>query len=101
MGTIRRCDDAGCPAIVTIVNDAAQAYGGVITADRWREPHRPEAGLQVGIEAGVAFWGREDAGRPRAVIGLRDAGDVAVVLADPGATDRDLGGSDRRALAGD
>jgi len=33
---IRPCTDSDVPNISAIVNDAAQAYKGVIPADRWR-----------------------------------------------------------------
>lgn len=79
MGTIRRCDDADRPAILAIVNDAAQAYRGVIPSDRWHEPYMPEAALHAEIEAGVAFWGWEDAGGLRGVMGLQDVQDVALI----------------------
>jgi N-acetylglutamate synthase-like GNAT family acetyltransferase len=79
MGTIRRCDDADRPAILAIVNDAAQAYRGVIPADRWHEPYMPAAELQAEIAAGVAFWGWEDAGGLRGVMGLQDVQDVALI----------------------
>lgn len=34
----RRSVDADRATILAIVNDAAQAYRGVIPADRWHEP---------------------------------------------------------------
>jgi hypothetical protein len=37
--TIRRCHDDDRDAILEIVNDAAEAYRGVIPADRWHEPY--------------------------------------------------------------
>jgi hypothetical protein len=36
---IRRCTDADVPAIHAIINDAAEAYRGVIPADCWHEPY--------------------------------------------------------------
>ena len=38
---IRRCTKLDVPAIFEIVNDATEAYRGVIPADRWHEPYMP------------------------------------------------------------
>ena len=35
---IRRCTDTDIAAMDAIINEAAQAYLGVIPADRWHEP---------------------------------------------------------------
>jgi N-acetylglutamate synthase-like GNAT family acetyltransferase len=77
--TIRRCGEADVPAMFAIINDAAQAYRGVIPADRWHEPYMPEAELRAEIAAGVAFWGAERDGRLVGVMGLQDVLDVALI----------------------
>lgn len=77
--TIRRCVDADLPAMFAIINDAAQAYRGVIPADRWHEPYMPESELRGEIAAGVAFWGAERDGRLIGVMGLQDVQDVALI----------------------
>jgi N-acetylglutamate synthase-like GNAT family acetyltransferase len=77
--TIRRCGEADVPAMFAIINDAAQAYRGVIPADRWHEPYMPEAELRAEIAAGVAFWGAEREGRLVGVMGLQDVLDVALI----------------------
>jgi len=76
---LRRCVEADVPAMCAIVNDAAQAYRGVIPADRWHEPYMPESELRAEIEAGVAFWGCEEEGRLVGVMGLQDVQDVALI----------------------
>jgi GNAT superfamily N-acetyltransferase len=76
---VRRCGDADVPAMLAIVNDAAQAYRGVIPADRWHEPYMPEAELRAEFAAGVAFWGWENGGRLVGVMGLQDVQDVALI----------------------
>ena len=78
-GTIRRCAAADSPAILAIVNDAAQAYRGHIPADRWHEPYMPADELERELAAGVEFWGYEEAGRLAGVMGLQDVRDVALV----------------------
>jgi GNAT superfamily N-acetyltransferase len=57
---IRPCRDDERDEILAIVNAAAEAYRGVIPADRWHEPYMPGEELDGEIAAGVAFWGYED-----------------------------------------
>ena len=44
-------------ATLRVINDAAQAYQGLIPADRWEEPYMSAGGLRREIEAGVKFFG--------------------------------------------
>lgn len=76
---IRKSTPADVPAIFAIVNDAAQAYRGVIPADRWHEPYMPMAELEREIAAGVEFWLAEEGGQLLGVMGIQDKGDVALV----------------------
>ena len=76
---IRRNEEADLGAILAIVNDAAQAYRGVIPADRWREPYMPPDELINEIADGVIFWVAEDNGSLLGVMGMQDKGDVALV----------------------
>ena len=64
---------------LAIVNEAAQAYRGVIPADRWREPYMPPDELKSEIADGVIFWVAEEDGRLLGVMGIQDKGDVALV----------------------
>ena len=59
---IRKCTDVDIAAIEAIINEAAQAYRGVIPTDCWHEPYMPRSDLMAEIAAGVAFWGWEDVG---------------------------------------
>jgi GNAT superfamily N-acetyltransferase len=79
MGVVRPCGAGERDAILAIVNAAAEAYRGVIPADRWHEPYmsREELGAEIG--AGVAFWGYEDDGRLLGVMGLQTVGDVDLI----------------------
>lgn len=79
MARIRCCEPADFPTILAIVNDAARAYRGHIPADRWHEPYMPADELAREIEAGVVFWGWEDAGSLAGVMGLQDVRDVALI----------------------
>jgi N-acetylglutamate synthase-like GNAT family acetyltransferase len=63
----------------TIINDAAQAYQGVIPADRWTEPYMSREYLQHEIDDGVAFWGYEENGALIGVMGIQDVQDVTLI----------------------
>jgi N-acetylglutamate synthase-like GNAT family acetyltransferase len=76
---IRPCTDSDIPAIFEIVNDAAQAYKGVIPADRWHDPYMPLDELQHEIGDGVEFWGYEENGTLVGVMGIQDKGDVCLI----------------------
>lgn len=76
---IRPCAAADVPAIFEIVNDAAQAYRGVIPADRWHEPYMPMGELRAEISAGVRFLAYEVQGELLGVMGIQDRGDVALI----------------------
>jgi N-acetylglutamate synthase-like GNAT family acetyltransferase len=65
--------------MLTIINDAAQAYRGVIPADRWHEPYMPADELERQIAEGVVFWVAEQDGQVSGVMGIQDKGDVALV----------------------
>jgi GNAT superfamily N-acetyltransferase len=76
---IRRSTAADVPVVFAIVNDAAQAYRGVIPADRWHEPYMPMHELESEIAAGVQFWLAEEEGKVLGVMGIQDKGEVALV----------------------
>jgi GNAT superfamily N-acetyltransferase len=76
---IRRCGPADVPALFSIINDAAQAYRGIIPADRWHEPYMPREELEREIQGGVAFWGLESGGELAGVMGIQDRGEVTLV----------------------
>ncbi|HEU4695100.1 MAG TPA: GNAT family N-acetyltransferase [Vicinamibacterales bacterium] len=65
--------------MLAIVNAAAQAYRGVIPADRWHEPYMPADELEKEISAGVVFWVAEEGGRLLGIMGIQDKDDVALV----------------------
>jgi GNAT superfamily N-acetyltransferase len=67
----RPCRDDERDEILAIVNRAAEAYHGVIPADRWREPYMPAAELDDEIAAGVRFWGWEEEGELVGVMGVQ------------------------------
>jgi N-acetylglutamate synthase-like GNAT family acetyltransferase len=76
---IRKIRKADWSAALAIVNEAAQAYRGVIPADRWREPYMPSDELEKEISDGVVFWVAEEDGGLLGVMGIQDKGAVALV----------------------
>jgi len=76
---IRPCKPDDFETIYEIVNDAAQAYKGVIPADRWHEPYMPREELQHEIDAGVRFWGYEENGELVGVMGIQEMQDVTLI----------------------
>lgn len=76
---IRQSLESDRAAILSIVNEAAQAYRGVIPVDRWHDPYMSSDELAREISAGVVFWTAEEEGRLLGVMGIQDKGDVALV----------------------
>lgn len=66
-------------AILTVINEAARVYRGVIPEDCWHEPYMSSRELEAEIKAGVRFWGYEDQGRLVAVMGRQEVGDVTLI----------------------
>jgi len=69
---IRQCTDNDFETMYEIINDAAQAYKGIIPDDRWHKPYMSREELQHEIDAGVQFWGYEDTGELTGVMGIQD-----------------------------
>lgn len=54
---IRSCESSDVAAILAVVNDASEAYRGVVPADCWKDPYMAEEELRREIAAGVEFYG--------------------------------------------
>lgn len=76
---IRPCGESDFDRIYEIINDAAQAYKGVIPKDRWHEPYMSHAELQRELADGVGFWGFVDHDKLIGVMGVQDKGDVTLM----------------------
>ena len=76
---VRRGVAADRDAIHAVINDGAQAYRGVIPADRWHEPYMPMHELEREIAAGIEFWVAEEGRAMLGVMGIQDKGDVALI----------------------
>ena len=79
MTNIRPCRDDERTTILAIVNAAAEAYRGVIPADRWQDPYMPLCELDRELAAGVTFWGYEGDGALVGVMGIQRVGDVDLI----------------------
>jgi GNAT superfamily N-acetyltransferase len=96
MSFVRRCCDDERPAILGIINAAAEAYRGVIPADRWHEPYMSRPELDREAAAGVVFWGYEAESALLGVMGIQEMREVdlirhAYVL--PGSQGHGIGGA--------
>lgn len=76
---IRRCAQADFDTAYAIINEAAQAYKGVIPSGCWKEPYMPREELRREIEEGVVFWGYEEGGGLVGVMGTQQVGDVTLI----------------------
>ncbi len=76
---IRLCDKSEFEQIYTIINEAARAYQGVISADRLKEPYMSSDELRLEIDRGVEFWGFEDDGNLVGVMGIQHVQDVTLI----------------------
>jgi GNAT superfamily N-acetyltransferase len=79
MGSIRPCRAEETDALLAIINAAAEAYRGVIPADRWREPYMDRAGLEAEIAAGVQFSGFSERSELIAVMGVQSVRGVDLI----------------------
>jgi GNAT superfamily N-acetyltransferase len=66
-------------SILTVINDAAQAYKGVIPDDRWKEPYMSDGELKEEIEAGVQFFGWVEGGHLLGVAGIQALEDTTLI----------------------
>lgn len=76
---IRPCGPADLERMYQIINDAAQAYRGIIPDDRWHDPYMPREELEREINQGVRFWGIESNGVLLGVMGLQAVKDVTLI----------------------
>jgi N-acetylglutamate synthase-like GNAT family acetyltransferase len=77
---IRQCDNSEFRIIYEIINDAAQAYKGVIPMDCWKEPYMSKDELRREIDEGVIFWGYyEEDGELVGVTGIQHVQDVTLI----------------------
>lgn len=76
---IRKCTDSDFEGILEIINDAAQAYVGVIPVDCWHEPYMSREELIREIQDQVCFWGFEEEEALIGIMGIQDKGAVTLI----------------------
>ena len=76
---IRVCRASDFDDIYSIVNEAAQAYRGVIPADCWHEPYMHRGELKGEIDSEVVFYGYERDGRLLGVMGMQQVDDATLI----------------------
>jgi GNAT superfamily N-acetyltransferase len=65
--------------ILHVVNNAAEAYRGVIPEDRWKEPYMSTEEIRGEIESGVEFYGWVEDDVLVAVMGIQLVNDVTLI----------------------
>ncbi|KPJ75888.1 MAG: GNAT family acetyltransferase [Deltaproteobacteria bacterium SG8_13] len=76
---IRKCTRQDFETMFAVINDAADAYRGIIPEDRWKEPYMPREELQEEIDSGVVFYGFTARGELVGLMGIQDKGDVTLM----------------------
>ena len=76
---IRKCQDADFHGLLTIINDGAQAYKGVIPAENWHEPYMSSDQLREEVLLGIEFWGYEMGGSLVGMMGVQAREDVFLI----------------------
>ena len=76
---ISRLNPPDFTQILHVVNDAAQAYKGVIPQDQWREPYMSTEELKEEIESGINFYGWTENHTLVAAMGIQPFNDVTLI----------------------
>ena len=76
---IRPCRADETDAVLDIVNEAAEAYRGVIPDDCFEDPYMSADALARETAAGIRFYGLTEDGALLGVMGLQDVGDVTLI----------------------
>ena len=76
---IRKLLPSDFDSILKVVNNAAQAYKGVIPDDRWKEPYMSAEELEKEIEAGVVFYGWIEDNALLGVMGVQSVKDTTLI----------------------
>lgn len=76
---ITSCSETDIVQICEVINEAAEAYRGVIPGDCWRDPYMSLQELGGEIDSGVAFYGYREGGALAGVMGTQDVQDVTLI----------------------
>ena len=76
---IRKCTASDFESIYGIINDATQAYKGVIPAEYWKEPYMSKDELKHELDEGIEMWGYEENGELVGVMGIQHIQNVTLI----------------------
>lgn len=66
-------------SVLEVINDAAQAYKGIIPNDRWKVPYMSAKELGGQIDGGVDFFGWQEEGRTIGVMGIQEVKEITLI----------------------
>ncbi len=84
--------------ILAVINDAAQAYKGVIPPDCYHEPYMSPQELSEELARGVEFYGYKQDGNLLAVMGIQRVKDVTLIRHAYVLTSQQRGGIGKKLL---
>jgi len=76
---IKRLSSSDFDSILSVVNEAAQIYKGVIPDDRWKNPYMPFKELKREIDSGVVFYGWVIEDNVVGVMGIQHVKDTTLI----------------------
>ena len=79
MQKIKKLSPDHSATILEIINDAANAYKGVIPDDRWKEPYMAAKELADETQAGVRFYGWFEDGFLLGIAGTQNVSDFDLI----------------------
>ncbi len=92
---IKKCSLNELEKINMIINQAAEAFKGVIPMDCWHEPYMPLDELKDEIDKGVVFYGFYKENKLVGVMGIQNIKDVTLIRHSyvyPGHQNQGIGG---------
>ena len=66
-------------SILEVINEAAQAYKGIIPNDRWKEPYMSAKELGEQIDCGIDFFGWQEKGRIIGIMGIQELKEITLI----------------------
>lgn len=95
---IRKLSCAEFDSILSVINNAAEAYRGIIPRDRWKEPYMSARQLREEIEDGVQFYGLMEEKKMLGVMGMQRVNDFTLIRHAYVLTDQQRKGVGQRLL---
>lgn len=76
---IRKCTADDFERIYEIINNAAQAYKGIIPVEYWKVPYMSRDELRGELDDGIEMWGYEDDGELVGIMGIQHSKNVTLI----------------------